>query len=157
MEVLKNSMIKKSSLKPNKNSKKKNSNKNLKQNAMLNDNKNKYLSINPQNSFKGMPLLSQKNNKQTHLSKIKPLNINNKDSLAKNLLIRAISYKKIDKDENKNKKGSKPLANKKVKKDIFEYKAQKIIEDINKDLIINNDMQTIKGKNLSNINNDDIS
>ena len=145
MESIKNAISNKTSLILNKNTKKQNSIKNLRQCIKPNETKNKYLVNNAQNRpSKGMSLLSQKNSKPKQTSKNKPMNINNEESLSKNLLIRALSYKNIDKDENKNKNGTKLLVNKKIKKDLFEYKTQKIIQDINKDLNNNNNLNLNK-------------
>ena len=103
MEVLKNSINNKTSFILSKNSKKQTSIQNLKQNIKNNEAKNKHLITITQNKTKCIPLLAHKNYKPNQLSKIKPININNKDLLTNNLLIRALSYKKIDKNENKGK------------------------------------------------------
>ena len=173
MEVLKNSINNKSSLILSKNSKKQTSIQNLKQSIKNKDSKYKHLVTIKQNKAKCIPLFAQKNYKPNQSSKIKPININNKELLTNNLLIRALSYKKIDKNENKGKNSSKLTVNKKIKKKILYYKTQKIIDDMNKDLTnnnvnlnnnltniqnkeINNELQIIKSKNLSNLNNEDI-
>ena len=165
MEVLKNSHSNKTSLILNINSKNKNSISNLKSGVKLNEIKNPHLLENMQNKIKEISSFYQKNHKQNPSTVNKPIEINKKDLLTNNYLIRTFSYKKAGKNLSKNKNSTKISINKKCKNNLFEYQTQKIIDDANKDLTINNDFlnsnynsqkeisNIIKEKNITNINN----
>ena len=154
MEVLKNSLSNKTSITLKRNSKKQNSIHNINQGLKTNEAKNKHLMNNIQNKPKGIPLINNnKNYKLNPQIKNKPQDFNNKEILSKNLLIRALSYKKIENND-KNENSQKIHINKKVKTNLFEYKAQKIIEDINKDLINGKFKSNLSNYQYSNINND---
>ena len=165
MEVLKNSHSNKTSLILNINSKNKSSISNLKSSIKLNEIKNPHILDNMQNKIKDISSFYQKSHKPNPSTVNKPIEINKKDQLTNNYLIRTFSYKKAGKNLSKNKNSTKISINKKCKNNLFEYQAQKIIDDVNKDLAINNDFinsnynshkeinNIIKEKNLSNINN----
>ena len=165
MEVLKNSHSNKTSLILNINSKNKSSISNLKSSIKLNEIKNPHILDNMQNKIKDISSFYQRSHKPNPSTVNKPIEINKKDQLTNNYLIRTFSYKKAGKNLSKNKNSTKISINKKCKNNLFEYQAQKIIDDVNKDLAINNDFinsnynshkeinNIIKEKNLSNINN----
>ena len=174
MEVLKASLSNRTSINQNKNSKNQNLIQNLKHGLKNNELKNKQAFNNIKNKSKGIPLINNINYKQNIQNKKTSEPNSNKDLLSNNLLIRASSYKKIENSDNKN--VVKASINKKTKKNIFEYKTQKLIENINKDMtssnlnlknnlsnyqyrnIItnNNETKNMKGTNLSNIITEDI-
>ena len=121
MEVLKSTHINKTSIILKRNSKKQGYTiHNLKQGLKSNDTKNKHLLNNIQNKVKEIPLLNKKN-KQNQIKKNNK-EINNKDLLTNNLLIRAFSYKKIEENDKKVKSIKKLPVNKKVKNNMLEYK-----------------------------------
>ena len=165
MEVLKNSHNNKTSLILNINSKNKSSITNLKSSVKLNEIKNPHLIDNMQNKIKEISSIYQKGHKPNPSTINKPIEINKKDLLTNNYLIRTFSYKKAGKNPSKNKNSTKISINKKCKNNLFEYQTQKIIYDVDKDLAINNDFlnsnynsqkeinNIINEKNLSNINN----
>ena len=165
MEVLKNSHINKTSLILNINSKNKSSITNLKSSVKLNEIKNPHLLDNMQNKIKDISSFYQKSHKPNPSIINKPIEINKKELLSNNYLIRTFSYKKAGKNLSKNKNSTKISINKKCKNNLFENQTQKIIEDVNKDLVINNEFfnsnynsqkeinNIIKEKNLANINN----
>ena len=167
MEVLKNSFSNKALITSNRNPKNQNSFQNTKQGFKTKKIKTPRLLSNIQNKVKDIPILSQKNHKSNIPSKNKPMDISTKELLTKNLLIRAFSYKKIEKNDSKSngKNSNKVIINKKLKKNnLLEYQAhtQKIIEDINKELnynhnknLSNNVSNIIKEKNLSKGKNND--
>lgn len=100
MEVLKNSLSNKTSITLKRNSKKQNSIHNINQGLKTNEAKNKHLMNNIQNKPKGIPLINNnKNYKLNPQIKNKPQDFNNKEILSKNLLIRALSYKKIENND----------------------------------------------------------
>ena len=177
MDVLKNSLNNKTSILLKRNAKKQNycihhlkqsikSNNNAKSNGLNNNIKNKVKEIPLLNKAKNKPYVQiQKNNKE----------ITSKELLPNNILIRAFSYKIIEDDNKKDKASKNLLVNKKNKKSLYEYKAQKILEDINNSLTNNNvnlknyisnyqnnktnltnDINNKIKKKILNINNEDI-
>ena len=168
MEVLKNSCSNKTLLTSNRNPKNQNSFQYTKQGFKTKKIKTPRLLSSIQNKTKDIPLLSQKNHKSNIPSKNKHMDISTKELLTKNILIRAFSYKKIEKSESKSngKNSNKVTINKKLKKNnLLEYQAhtQRIIQDINKELNYNNHRKNlsnnisniIKGKNFSKGKNTD--
>ena len=168
MEKLKNSFISKTSRFLNRNVKKKSSFQIIKQGLKTKDIKNQHL-LKSKNKIK-ISLLNKNNYKSSQSIKNKLIDINLKEFLSKNLLMRSFSYKKIDKTENKGKNYSKLSINKKCKKNLFDCQTQKLMEDIKINMTYNNLSNTmhrkknsingiklIKDKNLYNLFKDDIS
>lgn len=125
MEVLKNSHNNKTSLILNINSKNKSSITNLKSSVKLNEIKNPHLIDNMQNKIKEISSIYQKGHKPNPSTINKPIEINKKDLLTNNYLIRTFSYKKAGKNPSKNKNSTKISINKKCKNNLFEYQTQK--------------------------------